>query len=340
MNRASKEGLARQVCPNCGNGASTLVLTGRDYLHDLGGTFTVAECSGCGLWYQNPKPAPDVLLRHYPEDYSPHVSSDEGKTAATSLSLGYARMLKRYYGYVDLEPPFSRSRRLRELGFLAPLRIYSSNRKLVPYFVPGGRLLEIGCASGLRLLHFQRLGWKELYGIELVPDAATRAQALGFRIECGRAEEIIDAYPDGFFDVVFATMVIEHIADPFGFVRKVAQKMKKGGQFLFSTVTRSSIDAKIYGGYWAGFDFPRHLVYLRDRDIREILRKGFRDARFYYQSAFIDFARSSEWRLRSGTGNLFDKAVARLGNSVGEGLAFMISLFRRSSRVSIRCTKT
>ena len=299
--------LERVDCPRCGSARSHPVAAGRDYLYDVAGTYQASECDDCRLWFQNPRPPLDRLTELYPDDYMPHEAGD-------------APMQMR-----SLPPPLG--------GWMAGVQ-------LVPRFVPGGRLLEIGCGSGSRLRALRAAGWKELHGIELVPEAAGRARADGFAVECGRVEEVLARHGDRTFDTVVASMVLEHLADPFGVLREIARVLKPRGELLFSTVVRSSLDARIYGPYWAGFDFPRHLVYFAKSDLRRATAASFDRLASFHQVAPIDFVRSSSWRKRDGRTTLFDRAVLALGTNAAVKLLHLpLALAKLTSRVSFRCVR-
>jgi pseudaminic acid biosynthesis-associated methylase len=72
--------------------------------------------------------------------------------------------------------------------------------------------LEVGCNVGWNLTYLERLGIRELYGIEPQPDAVARARArsANFHILHGSAFDL--PFPDGFFDLAFTSGVLIHIA--------------------------------------------------------------------------------------------------------------------------------
>lgn len=74
------------------------------------------------------------------------------------------------------------------------------------------KILEIGCNVGNQLRLLQKMGCKNLYGIELQPYAVQRAKDLtkGINIIQGEADEI--PFKDGYFDLVFTSGVLIHIA--------------------------------------------------------------------------------------------------------------------------------
>jgi len=74
------------------------------------------------------------------------------------------------------------------------------------------RVLEVGCNVGWNLVYLERLGVRELYGIEPQPSAVERARHRrpGFNVLHGTAFEL--PFRDQFFDLVFTSGVLIHIA--------------------------------------------------------------------------------------------------------------------------------
>jgi 2-polyprenyl-3-methyl-5-hydroxy-6-metoxy-1,4-benzoquinol methylase len=330
----------RADCPKCGSASSHVELTGKDYLHHIPGEYCVSECDQCGLWFQNPRPTTESLAGLYPNDYLPHTDSvpHEAMAARRRGSISY---LQRSLGYGHLQNTSANHHfDWRSLRFFDPYRRWTNGVALLPQFVPDGQLLEVGCGSGGRLLTLRDHGWSHLHGIELVSSAAERARSLGFSIECGLTESLLRSYPDEYFDVIVSSMVLEHLQNPFDVVGQIAAKLKPDGQFLFSTISRDSLDAKLFGNYWAGFDFPRHLVYLREKDIRDLLSDRFERIEFFYQSAPIDFLRSSSWRQADGKGRVLDAIILKVGSSLPAAtLSLFLAWLRLTCRVSIRCRR-
>lgn len=327
-------------CPKCGLIASKIIMQGADYLYHVPGEYYVSECQNCGFWFQNPRPKIEYAVELYPSSYIPHIALEQ-KVAMPTLRFGKTRYLVEHLGYTHLatqidDPIFD----WRSLPILSPFRRWQVGVSLLPKFVPEGRLLEIGCGNGERLLFLQQHGWKHLYGVELVAVAAEQAQSQGLHVVCGTIEEKIELYPDNHFDVIMSSMVLEHLYDPFAVVKQVAAKLKPGGQFLFSTVTRDSLDAKLYGKFWAGFDFPRHMVYLRRKDIEELVQERFEQLECFHQSAPIDFVRSSTWCNENGKGRFFDKVVAKWALSFpGQMICLLLAWLGMTTRASFRCRK-
>lgn len=207
---------------------------------------------------------------------------------------------------------------------------------LIPHFRSGGTLLEIGCGNGRYLRRLRDLGWKNLQGVELVPRAAAAGRSLGFEVQEASVEEALKTYPDGHFDVIVSSMVIEHLRNPFETARVIANKLKPGGELLFSTVIRDSLDGYMFGPYGVSYDFPRHMVFFRKNDLNEMLEERFDVIRSCHQSTPIDFQRPA--RLR---GAPVDPYISRFFHSaVGGWLVRRLAQFKLMGRVSYRCRRT
>ena len=74
------------------------------------------------------------------------------------------------------------------------------------------RILEVGCNTGMQLACLKSMGFTSLYGIELQGYAVQKAKEYteGINIIQGSAFDI--PFKDGFFDLVFTSGVLIHIA--------------------------------------------------------------------------------------------------------------------------------
>ena len=365
------------ACPRCGAAEGKVVLEGRDYLHRIEGSFYCWLCAGCGLRYQNPRPTADRLEQLYPSSYAPHLAHTSNSNGTSSgpksnsqppeprkttswllrwssrlvYSLSYRTgigfsypdveemetFLHNQMGYKDSESSSKRKTKVLSSKVLQACR-RMAGIDLIAMFVPNGRLLEVGCATGTRLQSYRERGWENLFGIELAEQAAKQAQQRGFSVVCEPVETALEKFPDGSFDVIVSSMVLEHLHNPFSVVHTIARKLKPGGEFLFSTVTLDGLDARWFGKYWGGYDFPRHMVYLRMADIRKMVSREFEQLECFHQNAPIDFVRSATWRgpeKRLGDRFIAELASAPFGQSVCEFLARI----GQTCRVSLRCRR-
>lgn len=105
---------------------------------------------------------------------------------------------------------------------------------------PGQRVLEVGCGAGNILAEIQGA---ELHGVDLSPWLLEKARArLGTRAELreGWAEDL--PYPDGHFDRVYSSEVLEHVADPERVLREMRRVVAPGGKVAISFPNEALID--------------------------------------------------------------------------------------------------
>ena len=104
----------------------------------------------------------------------------------------------------------------------------------------GRTALDVGCGAGLLTEPLARLG-AAVTGIDAAPElieaARAHADAQGLAIDY-RAVAVEDV--DGQFDLVTSLEVIEHVADPQGFVAALARRLAPGGLMILSTPNRTA----------------------------------------------------------------------------------------------------
>lgn len=172
----------------------------------------------------------------------------------------------------------------------------------VEALMPAGRLLDIGCAIGTELVVAQERGW-ETCGIELSTASARLAHDQGLDVRQVPLEEA--GFEAGYFDLVTANHVLEHLPWPQTFFAEVRRILKDNG-YLFVAVP--NVDAfKRYllrSRYrWAFHD--DHFVHYSVATLSKVLdRHGFEVISIYGSRAY-DFhdhldARSRAFRWLNG----------------------------------------
>tara|TARA_B100001765_G_C19484798_1_gene330716 strand:+ start:522 stop:1265 length:744 start_codon:yes stop_codon:yes gene_type:complete len=98
-------------------------------------------------------------------------------------------------------------------------------------------LLDIGCGTGLNANFLKEKGY-EIYGIDVSQIAIDKFNKKGFK---GKIMDISQTlkFEENFFDVVFASEVIEHVSYTEGFLKEVKRILKPGGILYLSTPNSS-----------------------------------------------------------------------------------------------------
>lgn len=157
----------------------------------------------------------------------------------------------------------------------------------------GLRLLDIGCGGGLLSEPMARLG-AEVVGADAaegnLPVARIHAEQSELQIDYRHttAESLAEAGEQ--FDVVLNMEVVEHVADPLGYLTATRQLLKPGGLEICSTINRNpkSYAMAIFGAEvimrwlprgtheWNKFITPDELFdLLRQAGLEPVDRKGF-----------------------------------------------------------------
>jgi hypothetical protein len=74
--------------------------------------------------------------------------------------------------------------------------------------------------------------------------------------------------------------VIEHLFDPFADLGTLYRLLRPGGRLLIGTPNCASLEAKVFGCWWSGYDMPRHLILFDAGALtRALQQKGLRVTR-------------------------------------------------------------
>ena len=191
--------------------------------------------------------------------------------------------------------------KFRPLHLLNPCRLDYINAQIAAEFdrdlarprpFDGLRLLDIGCGGGLLSEPMARLG-AEVTGADAsegtLPVARLHAAQSGLEIDYRHASAEALVETGARFDVVLAMEVIEHVADPLGFLQSCATLLRPGGLMICSTLNRTarSYALAVFGAErvmgwlpvgthnWSKFITPEELFErLRQADMEPVDKKG------------------------------------------------------------------
>lgn len=184
----------------------------------------IVKCRSCGLRYTSPRPSDGDISGNYTK------VEDTG---------------------------FIQERRGRELTYQRLLR--EMDRIL---WGKRGRLLDVGCAMGFFPVEARQAGW-QVEGLEPSRWAVEYARReFGLTVAEGDVAHA-DLIP-GSYDAITMWDVVEHLTDPVGDFRRLAEALKPGGLLAFSTHSIESLCARVLGRRYP-FLMSMHITHFSSR---------------------------------------------------------------------------
>lgn len=113
---------------------------------------------------------------------------------------------------------------------------FRSEATLLRKYVPDGRILDVGCSTGEFL---RAIGWQgPMFGMEISPFARAYAEAHGVRFD----RDLFNV--SSYFDCVVFRGTIQHVDEPFRFMKYAHRALRPGG-FLFFLAT-PNLNSPVY----------------------------------------------------------------------------------------------
>lgn len=154
--------------------------------------------------------------------------------------------------------------KFKPLHMMNPVRLDYITRQIAAEFnrdlnsstpFKGLRIADIGCGGGLLCEPMARLG-ADVVGVDAaarnIPVAEVHAAQSGLSIDYRHTTAEAMAMAGQQFDVIINMEVVEHVADPQGYLTACQQLLKSGGLHLCSTINRNpkSFIMAIVGAEW------------------------------------------------------------------------------------------
>ncbi len=154
------------------------------------------------------------------------------------------------------------------------------------------RILEVGSGLGYLTFALRRAG-HDATGLDISAEAVKRARdRFGPHYEATGIDDHADAHP-GAADIVIATEVIEHLADPLPFLDACLRAVRPGGPVLVTTPDRDCYAPHVA---WAVDSPPVHLLWLTRDGLEAAARRLGASVSLV---DIADFPGAGAWRLRS-----------------------------------------
>ena len=151
------------------------------------------------------------------------------------------------------------------------------NNSVMPDLPKDIKILEVGCNIGMQLRGFQRMGFTNLYGIELLPYAVEKAKQITENINIIQGSGFDLPFRDNYFNIVCTNGVLIHIApaDHKAFMSEVYRCSRKyimGWEYFAPRVT--DINYRGNTGFLWKADFAR--IYQNNfPDLKLVIKKQY-----------------------------------------------------------------
>lgn len=145
-----------------------------------------------------------------------------------------------------------------------------SKYKLISAYDEDGRVLDVGAGNGelVRYLVDRKL---DAQGYE--PSKLAR------KIAYQKGVNLLDHLPTSnksHYKVIQMFHVLEHVRDPQKTLVDLHSMLTEDGILIIALPNFKSLDAKIFGKFWAGYDVPRHLYHFSKKGLLNLTKEDFK----------------------------------------------------------------
>lgn len=298
-------------CPLCDSQEFSPVFVARDTLHGMPGEWGVVRCTRCGLMHTSPRPNRQAMASFYPEEYQPHQ------------------------GHFAPMPAQQRPGPIRRLA----RRILDPKEVVIPDPDRPRRVLEVGCGSGRTLVELTDADW-DVHGLEPSRSAAEVLTAhRDLPVTIGTIDQA--EYSTGSFDLIIASMVLEHLYQPVEDLRKMRNWLAPGGRLTGSVPNCASWEFRTFAADWYALQVPTHLLHFTPTTLTAVLqRAGFSGVTVFHQRNVSNLMiHLGRWLQRNGlpwsaTCLEFPEQGPRTLRLAVRPVASLLAWVRQSGRIS------
>lgn len=253
-------------CDICGPSESEMVGCIEAKCYAPGKKFEMHRCGNCGLVYLPLTSQPDILYTYYPDNYTPHDVNFHRKTIFSQVLMDPIRR------WLFTLPAVSQKGCRRAIRNILAAVYNQTAYRSIPPPQKNGKLLDIGCGTGSYLLMMKKIGWEGV-GVERNKKAADHGKkVLGLDVRAGLFEDIV--LPQKYFDVITMWHSLEHFPSPYRVLTKAGSILKDEGLIIIGIPNYDSLDRRIFGENWNGFEVPLHLYHFTSKTIRKLLESA------------------------------------------------------------------
>ncbi len=197
----------------------------------------------------------------------------------------------------ELEQRISDEKYAREVEFARTSKLFAL--RMVPASPPM-KVLDVGCGTGVNAQAIAAKGHR-VWGVDVSPVAIERFRARGYEGEVCNLNAGLP-FADSSFDLVFASEIIEHVADTERFLAEIFRVLRSGGRLVMSTPNSA---------FWV-----YRLLGLLGKTVSELQHPG--HLRFFSKAGLIEAMTESGFTSVEAAGRHMYFIV---GDSIGRPLA-------------------
>jgi 2-polyprenyl-3-methyl-5-hydroxy-6-metoxy-1,4-benzoquinol methylase len=226
------------LCPLCDSPRKRFLhkVWEHEYDNTTDDRFNMVECLECGASYLDPRPADSELGTIYPPNYYSNVLEGQSNADLAEAKKGVFHRLSLWMFKRRINPV---SRHVR--------------------WAPETKWLDIGCGFGMALESMYQIHGARGVGVDMSERAVSICRQRGFEAHAVKIEDFT-APPGMRFHFIHSSHLIEHVASPLSYLRKVYDLLEPGGVTVFITPNTTTWEARVFGRHWGGLHVPRHWV--------------------------------------------------------------------------------
>lgn len=230
--------------------------------------YRLVKCLQCGLGFIDPKLPPDVLGGLYDSTFPYSVPHEH---AGRKLECVKWWLAKQRYSPVRGKPPW------RIAGYAIGLCVELITGRRTPFTLglplqlsKDAAILDLGYGSGEWLLQMSTLGYRNLFGYDIVRVNQARLEAVGVKVTSGNFMQ--NNYPQSHFDIIRLEHVLEHLWSPVEVLSKCRTMLRPGGWLLITSPSFDSLNMRLSMPHSSSLQLPWHLFHHTPRSASIMLR--------------------------------------------------------------------
>jgi SAM-dependent methyltransferase len=227
------------LCPLCQSGNLSFFLKTKDFMLSQE-DYEIWKCASCGFIFTQNAPGPEVIGKYYQsQEYISHSDTKKG-------------LMNRLY-------------------HMARSFMLGEKFRMVRRAAEGKALLDIGTGTGYFPAYMKQKGYTAT-GVEVDPKARAFAEQ-EFGLKVHPPEDFLSGKINGKFDAITLWHVLEHIHDLHLYLERMKEYLAPGGVLIIALPNCTSLDARHYREFWAGYDVPRHLWHFTPSTVEKLAGK-------------------------------------------------------------------